>query len=150
MRITSIALIVLASGWAHASEQACDSKRIVTQAWSDTASIADDSIRVGNATVTLAAGTPQSVLCKVWPARPELMLAAVPLMTTPADAKDYSTGDLELLVLDSATLLVKQRLRLPNRMNDDAMYISSISLDTARWKVAADQLAFGLRINKSG
>ncbi|ROP58981.1 hypothetical protein EDF81_1764 [Enterobacter sp. BIGb0383] len=150
MRITCIALLVLASGWAHASEQACDSKRIVTQAWSDAASITDDSIRVADATVTLAAGTPQSVLCKLWPARPELTLAAVPLMTTQADAEGYSTGDLELLVLDSATLQVKQRLRLPNRMDDDAMYISRISLDTARWKVAADQLAFGLRIDKSG
>lgn len=150
MRITCIALLVLASGGAHAFEQVCDSKRIVTQAWPDATRLTDERIRVADATVTLAANTPQSVLCKVWPARPELMLAAVPLMTTPADVEGYSTGDLELLVLDSATLQVKQRLRLRNRMDDDAISISSISFDTARWKVAADQLAFGLRVNKSG
>ena len=150
MRITCIALLVFASGGAHAFEQACDSKRIVTQAWPDATSITDESIRVADATVTLTANTPQSVLCKVWPAHPELMLAAVPLMTTPADVEGYSTGDLELLVLDSATLQVKKRLRLRNRMDDDAISISSISFDTARWKVAADQLAFGLRVNKYG
>lgn len=150
MRVISSALFMLVSGWAQASGQVCDSGKIIAQAWPDAVSTADNSVNIGNATVTLAADTPRSIICKVWPARPELTLAAVPLMTTPADAEGYSTGDLELLVLDSASLQVKQRLRLKNRMDDDAMYISDISLDTARWKVAPDQLAFGLRIAKSG
>jgi len=39
MRITCIALFVLASGCAHASGQACDINKIVPQAWPDTASV---------------------------------------------------------------------------------------------------------------
>lgn len=64
---------------------------------------------------------------------------------------DYDRiGDLELLVLDSTNLDVKQRLRLPERMNDDAIQITGLALDTARWKVTPDQTAFGLRVARTG
>ncbi|MCC2944865.1 hypothetical protein [Citrobacter portucalensis] len=64
---------------------------------------------------------------------------------------DYDRiGDLELLVLDSTSLDVKQRLHLPERMNDDAIQITGLALDTARWKVTPDQTAFGLRVTRTG
>ncbi|TCW85203.1 hypothetical protein C5O80_08250 [Burkholderia sp. SRS-46] len=72
----------------------------------------------------------------------------MPLITH--TSSDMNEGDLELLVLDSANLNVRQRLRLPGRMADDAVRILSVTFDTARYQVAAGRTAFGLRLGKAG
>ncbi|WP_451923532.1 PA3715 family protein [Tenebrionicola larvae] len=64
-----------------------------------------------------------------------------------AQNADVHTGDLALLVPGSASRRVKSRCLLPERINDDAIFISSIKIDTACWKRSPEQSAFGLRIH---
>lgn len=114
---------------------------------------AGEGFTVGGATIALpnpqTMGTdPHAVICRVWPAHPELTLAAVPLITRASDSDN--DGDLELLVLDSGSLKVTQRLRLAGRMSDDAIGIRGIALDTARYQIAPGKTAFGLRQTKEG
>lgn len=91
---------------------------------------------------------PHTVVCRIWPSRPDLTLVAVPLMTRQSD--DGNEGDLELLVINSDDFVVRQRLRLANLMTDDALYISRIALDTARYRLTPDKTAFGLRVSLQG
>ncbi|MCX8997069.1 hypothetical protein NOF55_08105 [Rhizobiaceae bacterium BDR2-2] len=91
---------------------------------------------------------PHAVVCRIWPARPELMLVAVPLMKEQLD--DRNEGALDLLVLDSRTLHVTHRLRLDDAMSDDAIRIRSVAFDTARYRLAPDKMAFGLRLSLEG
>ena len=54
----------------------------------------------------VAAGDPFGLTCKAWPANPDLLLVAVPLMRdqSEAEAADGHEGDLDVLVLERATL----------------------------------------------
>ncbi|WP_051903991.1 hypothetical protein [Neorhizobium vignae] len=88
------------------------------------------------------------VVCRIWPSYPERLLVAIPLITQVSETQ--TTGDLELLVLDASTLKVQQRLRLKERIVDDAIAIKSITFDTARYQLADRQIAFGLRLAKEG
>jgi len=99
------------------------------------------------------AGSPHETICKVWPARPDLLLMAVPLIDTKQSTGDENFGDLDLLVVDAKTREIRQRLREPGLMEDDAIAIHRIELDTAAYRLKPDLLAFGLRIisaNNSG
>lgn len=91
---------------------------------------------------------PHAVVCRTWPAHPELTLLAVPLMQQEKADAGTNEGDLELLVLDTGSGSIRQRLRLPARMSDDAVRIRSVTFDTARYVVAPGQTAFGVRIVK--
>lgn len=148
MRLLITGMLLLSAQWVHAASS-CDIRAIVLHAWPDAKPVAEGTIAYGNQIIDITGSSPQSAICRIWPAHPELTLAAVPLMTQEKTDYDH-TGDLELLVLDSASLEVKQRLLLPERMNDDAFRITGIMLDTARWKVAPNQIAFGLHITRSG
>ena len=87
-------------------------------------------------------------VCKVWPAHPELTLVLVSLMSP--SSEDGNSGDLDLLLLDSRNLELKQRLRLPGYMDDDAVHIDDLSLDTAHYELAPGTVAFGIRKELSG
>ena len=63
---------------------------------------------------------------------------------------DGNEGDLDLLVIDRSSLKVESRLRLHARMNDDAVRITDIQFDTARYRLTPDQSAFGLRVSLEG
>lgn len=148
MRLLISGILLLSAQCATAAES-CDINAVVQHAWPDAKSVADGIITGNNQLIDIQGNAPQSAICRVWPAHPELTLAAVPLMSPEKTDYDH-TGDLELLVLDSSTLDVKQRLHLPERMSDDAFRITGISLDTARWKVAPNQTAFGLHVVREG
>lgn len=97
---------------------------------------------------------PHTMICRIWPAYPRLMLVAVPLMKVPETSEvdpgnSGNSGDLELLVLDAETLDIEQRLLLADRMSDDAISIRTIAFDTARYQMTKGQTAFGLRITKA-
>lgn len=149
MRLLISGILLLSSQGLNAATR-CDINAIVQHAWPDAKPAAEGTmITPGNQVIDITGNSPQSAICRVWPAQPELTLAAVPLMSQ--EKIDYGhNGDLELLVLNSVTLEVKQRLLLPERMSDDAIRITGIALDTARWKVAPGQTAFGLHITRSG
>ena len=138
---------------ALAAQDDCGSQgaAIVKNAYPAAQEIPDQGFEVDGATIKVSASAdddPHAVVCRVWPARPEFTLVAVPLMTRQSD--DSNEGDLELLVVDSSDSAVRQRLRLPHLMNDDALYISSIAFDTARYRLAPGNMAFGLRVSLRG
>jgi hypothetical protein len=93
-----------------------------------------------------------SVSCKRWPAQPDLLLLAVPLIG-PA-AEHSSSGDLEVLVAETGTAHVRARYRDRGRLDSDAFFFDdALSLDTARYQLTDRLRAFGVRIgfrNQSG
>lgn len=110
-------------------------------------------LKQGHAIVTISdadVGAPFAVACKAWPANPDLLLVAVPLMQDTPDPENGHEGNLEVLVLDRQTLQVQQRRTLVDLMSDDAVRIDGLSFDTARYDVAADRRAFGIRIERQG
>ncbi len=86
------------------------------------------------------------VTCKAWPARPDLWLVAVPLIDPNVPTDEEHRADLEVLVVDAATGRAQQRLRLPDAVSDDAVMLRALAFDTARYRLAPDDLAFGLRL----
>ncbi|MCJ8056603.1 hypothetical protein GB928_025530 [Shinella curvata] len=124
---------------------------IIRQAYPDAQPVSKRKFRIGDETILLPTDVgnhPHELICKRWPARPELMLVAAPLMTSQSD--DGNTGDVELLVLESDSLKLKQRLRLPGLLTDDAFFVSRVALDTAYYRLSVSDLAFGLRIERRG
>jgi len=98
-------------------------------------------------------GSPHETICKIWPAQPDLMLMAVPLIDTKQSTDNENFGDLDLLVIDAKTGEMRQRLRQPGLMEDDAVAVYRIEFDTAAYRLKPDLMAFGLRItsaNNSG
>jgi hypothetical protein len=96
--------------------------------------------------LTFAYGDPPGLVCKIWPAHDDLLLVAVPLMDG-SQPSDYAhAGDIELLIVDRKSRQVRQRLLQPGLMNDDAIAIRKVELDTGRYALAPDVTAFGLRI----
>ncbi len=140
-RLSWLALILPAPLAHGACPQA---ETIVRQAYQDAVRTAAGGYRIGGAQVD--ADGPHAVICRIWPAHPDLTLAAVPLIAH-SDAEG-SRGDLDVLVLDSRSLRVRWRLHLPGRMTDDAVRIQEIAFDTARYQLSPATLAFGLRVHK--
>lgn len=86
-------------------------------------------------------------VCRRWPARPGLTLLATPVWRDGGD-NDARDGDLEVMVIDSDSLAARAWTVLPNALDSDAIFFDGMSLDTARYQLAADTLAFGIRINR--
>ncbi|WP_245424994.1 hypothetical protein [Rhizobium sp. M10] len=126
---------------------------IIRRAYPSATNADDRTLLFEGATITLPKGDsvdgdPHAVICRVWPAQPQLTLIAVPLMTEQSDSENE--GDIELLVVDSANLQVRQRLRLDGLMSDDAFRVRSVAFDTARYQLAPKRTAFGLRVSLDG
>lgn len=98
----------------------------------------------------VAADNPFGIACKPWPANPDLLLVAVPVMAdlSEAESADGHAGDLDVLVVERATLRPVRKRRLQGLMMDDAVRLTSLSFDTARYDLTTDQRAFGIRISR--
>jgi hypothetical protein len=90
------------------------------------------------------------MFCKVWPAHDNLLLVAVPRMDAESRLDIDRMGDLDILVVDRKSLKVQQRMTVPDAMSDDAIRLASMSFDTARYVVAPNVQAFGLRASYHG
>jgi hypothetical protein len=135
------------------SECAGRAADIIRRAYPSATNADDGTLLFEGASITLPKGDsvdgdPHAVICRVWPAQPQLMLIAVPLMTEQSDSENE--GDIELLVVDSTKLQVRQRLRFDGLMSDDAFRVRSVAFDTARYQLAPKRTAFGLRISREG
>lgn len=97
-----------------------------------------------------ASGDSPAMVCKVWPAQDKLLLVAVPRMDSKASLEQDRIGDLDILVVDRNSLKVQQRLTLPDAMSDDAIQIQKLEFDTARYVIAPEVQAFGLRTTRNG
>ena len=151
-RLPLLTALVLCPFAGHAASTPCArAETIVQRAYPKAILGADGSYTVEDARITLPSddevnSDPRDVICKVWPTHPELTLAAVPLMRH-GDGDDSDSGDLDVLVLDTRTLAVRHRLRLPDVIEEDATPTSELSLDTARYRLSATTTAFGLRVS---
>ncbi|KQY11196.1 hypothetical protein ASD31_17525 [Rhizobium sp. Root482] len=124
---------------------------IVRQAYPEAEQVSEREFKVGGQTITLTKDpddNPHQLICKTWPARPEFTLVAVPLMTS--QTADGNEGDIELLVVDSDSLKLKHRLRLPDLLTDDAVFVSGVAFDTAYYRISESEIAFGVRIERRG
>ncbi|CAJ0794245.1 hypothetical protein LMG19083_02551 [Ralstonia psammae] len=151
-QLLCIAGLLLATQTIHAAEDACTAQMegAIKRAY-PAAKRLGRSYKIDDARVHLPeAFNPHAVVCRTWPAHPELVLMAVPLMRQEDTEAGTNEGDLDLFVLDTSNGSIRQRLHLPARMSDDAVRIRSVTFDTARYVVAPGQLAFGVRIAKEG
>lgn len=146
-----LALILYGATTVQARAECAQAEAIVDQIYPDSTpdknggyDLSGQNIEVPDSSI----GTPWGITCKVWPAHPELTLALVPLMSS--SSNDGNSGDLDLLVLDSKSMKLRHRLRLHDYMNDDAIRIGSLSLDTAHYQLAPGTLAFGIRKKLEG
>ncbi|SAK52240.1 hypothetical protein AWB77_01384 [Caballeronia fortuita] len=88
-------------------------------------------------------------VCKQWPANPDLTLAVLPLEQK-GNSDDQGTDDLAILVADSTSGSVIARLYEPDAITFDAVRVSAIELDTARYQLKPGNRAFGVRVHYSG
>lgn len=93
---------------------------------------------------------PDKVVCKAWPYRPELVLAAVPLLEASPPVDGENKGDVEIIVADLATGKPLARRLEKGMAFADAVRFEDMSLDTARYDIGAGLRAFGLRTSQSG
>lgn len=99
---------------------------------------------------TLLSINPESVVCKVWPYRSGLVLAAVPLLEAAPPVEGENKGDVEIIVFDRATGAPLARRVERGMAFSDAIQFGRLGLDTARYDMAADRRAFGLRTSQRG
>jgi len=152
--LLAAAAITAGLGPAFADTQGCsdDAKALMSRAY-PTAQPSTNGRQLlldGHISIDLSPNSfdsPHGVSCKIWPAQPNLMLVAVPLIDTKQSGNGRNFGDIDLLVVDAKTGEIRQRLRQPRLMEDDAVAISQIEFDTAAYRLRSDMLAFGLRID---
>jgi hypothetical protein len=87
------------------------------------------------------------VACKIWPAHPELTLVTVVQTHLPLVQQDKA-ADVEILVVDTGTGKVMQRMREENLLDSDAERASLQGLDTARYALNPGTLVFGVRTRR--
>jgi len=93
------------------------------------------------------------VECKVWPADPTKTIAALVdphKVSNISPSSDDGRSDLEVLVLETSSGNILQRLFQKGALISDAIPLMSIQLDTARYVLAPGVIAFGVRANRYG
>ncbi|WP_447934429.1 PA3715 family protein [Stenotrophomonas lactitubi] len=90
-----------------------------------------------------------SSACRAWPAQPGTTLLAVAQWTEPA-SEDVRGGDLDLLLIDTASGRPLAWTRVADAVSSDALRFSGLHLDTARWQLDPVTRAFGVRMDYSG
>lgn len=93
--------------------------------------------------------------CKPWPAFPGRSIVVLP-MPRPSSEPGVTEYDLEVLVIqrpdngNTERDIVMSRLFEAQALTGDAIAIEDIRIDTARYVLAADTRAFGLRVRYRG
>ena len=139
---------------AVAAENPCATRddQILKALYPDAARLGDAEFAVGERKVTppgaAGSGEDLAMVCRQWPAHPDRLLVAVPLMQDAG--ADAQQGDLELAVMDAETLEIRARLRLPDFLIGDAIQLTGITFDTAYYDLFGDGPAFGIRLDYQG
>lgn len=81
-------------------------------------------------------------ICKVWPAMPDKTLVA--LLHGSEDESGSATYDLALLILNHQAQPLNQSY-IKQAFESDAIRLTALEFDTARYQLTSTQLAFGLR-----
>jgi hypothetical protein len=90
-----------------------------------------------------------AAICKISPADPTQTFAVLPI-AQPGATDDEAVYDVDVLVTNSDTGEIIARLFEPSAITSDAVRLAGIELDTARYQLAAQTRAFGVRTNYEG
>jgi hypothetical protein len=157
--IFALALVaVFMSAGASAAQDTCEGQgeAIIRNAYPDARPSYDGLLEIDGddggdtimpPTATIDNPGARVMICREWPARPGLLLVAMPIVSFWSN--DFTDGDIDILVLDYETLAVRQRLLLKDAMLGDAVSIEKIALDTALYQLTPHNLAFGLRLSRA-
>lgn len=153
--IVSLMAGYLANGQALGAETACGARAIdIVRSIFPDISLSGETITTSDEkTIALPdersiGDDPYAMVCRQWPAHPDLLLVALPLIAERSD--DGTEGDLGLYILAGDTLNVLARTTLENMMVEDAIRIDAVDFDTAHYRLAPDRIAFGLRMSQRG
>lgn len=144
---------------AMAQENECgyNARQIVEALYPEARQISDVKYAVDSHEITVPLDEylrmdPHVMVCRVWPAYPDRLLIAVPVMgTAPAAEIGFDAeGDLDLFVVNPETLAIEAQLRLKNFIQEDAIHLGAIWFDTAPYRLLGDRIAFGLRREMNG
>ena len=83
-------------------------------------------------------------VCKVWPADKSKTIVVLPLKHENGENDIY---DLDVLLIDSKSGKLIANSWQPNALESDAVKLSDFEIDTARYQLNPETLAFGLRIS---
>jgi hypothetical protein len=90
-----------------------------------------------------------TAICKVSPADPTQTFAVLPIAQAGA-TDDDAVYDVDVLVANSDTGEIIARVFEPAAITSDAVRLQGIELDTARYQLAPQTRAFGVRTNYEG
>lgn len=88
--------------------------------------------------------------CKVWPYAPDKTIAVLMLEPKVKAEADFTDYDVAVYVVDSQTGKVLASKYHPKAIMDDAIYTSSVTIDTARYQLSPAIRAFGVRFIHRG
>jgi hypothetical protein len=91
----------------------------------------------------------EAAACKVSPADSTLTFAVLPI-AQPGATDDDAVYDVDVLVTNSDTGAIVARIFEPAAITSDAIGLRGITLDTARYQLAPQTRAFGVRVNYEG
>jgi hypothetical protein len=91
----------------------------------------------------------ETAACKVSPADPAQTFAVLPIVQPGATDED-AVYDVEVLVANSDTGAIVAHLFEPSAITSDAIGLRGIALDTARYQLAPQIRAFGVRVSYEG
>lgn len=83
--------------------------------------------------------------CKVWPAVQNHAIAVKSTYLADAGGDDAGVFDLDLSIVNASTYNPIATYRKPGAYNSDAVRFDDLHIDTARYRLAPDVRAFGLR-----
>ncbi len=89
-------------------------------------------------------------VCKVWPYAPDKTIAVLMLAPKVKEEPDFTDYDVAVYVVDSQSGKILSSKYHPKAIMDDAIYTSHVAIDTARYQLAPQTRAFGVRFNHRG
>ena len=91
----------------------------------------------------------EMAVCKVSPADPSQTIAVLPMAQSGA-TDDDAVYDVDVLVANSDTGAIIARIWEQGAIISDAIRLTGIAIDTARYQLAPQTRAFGVRVNYEG
>lgn len=94
----------------------------------------------------------ENIRCKIWPTHPDRMLMIMKADTVNDLQISYEAplADLVILVAANPDNKLIASFVDKNALDSDAIYVSDILLDTARYRLNETTTAFGIRVNRIG
>lgn len=107
---------------------------------------ADCTARMGEWVRTLHSGRAidaERSACKIWPGNPAQSLAVLLLPQSPP-SDDATIYDVDILVANSESGAIIAHLYQTSAITSDAVALEGVKIDTARWQLTPQVLAFGV------